>query len=688
MLRNVDRRLPLMAQASLYPRSLSRLPRPGCFRCSSPQTAGFSASAWRCESRSLKYLEKMRVAQEAWDLKAERIKNGAETGLWDLLESRGFIKDIAGNRDQVRELMRVKRIGAYVGIDPTAPSLHVGHLVPLMPIFWMYMHGYRAVTLLGGATAKIGDPSGRLKDRDSTGSDFAKNMASIHYQLKRMWTNVEAQARQYGFEQDWAWRRDLVNNNRWWNKQPMLEVLRRLGQHVRVGPMLSRDMVKRKMTEGDGLSFAELSYTLMQGWDFFELNRQLGVQMQIGGSDQFGNIVTGIDAVKTLRISENKATPDNKFPADLQNNPVGFTVPLLTNSDGEKIGKSSGGGNMWLDVFQTTAYDLYGYFVRQPDADVERLLKLLTFIPNDEIRLLMQQHETDPRERVAQHKLAFEVLTLVHGSEVARRAKIDHATLHGKDPNPIQFTHDPEVHATPTNIASSIQMQLPKSLVEQGNVARILYAAGLASSVSDGNRLAIQKAVYIGGRPGKARGAMNSGQLDFKPVSLWFPEETQQFIVEEKLLILRKGKHNVRIIELLSDEEYAASGQQYPGQPFTGKLRAVRNDMKALAEAQQSLAAETDQGKAQETLSGFEGELLALADRVSDLRKQLDWSKEHFNASKHNPSSSPKAVGIKMRRLEKQYAKLKESAELLKAQTGEGSSSEDTSSDSATNKDS
>lgn len=649
----------------------------------------------------------MRVAQEAWDLRAKRIESGTEMGLWDLLESRGFIKDIAGyvaprgaraqkkesgrrpvlttcllhgrTRDQIRELMRVKRIGAYVGIDPTAPSLHVGHLVPLMPIFWMYLYGYRAVTLLGGATAKIGDPSGRLKDRDQKRTDFAKNMASIHYQLKRIWVNVEAQARRYGYEKEWAWRRDLVNNNRWWNKQPMLEVLQRLGHHVRVGPMLSRDMVKRKMTEGDGLSFAELSYTLMQGWDFFEMNRQLGVQMQIGGSDQYGNIVAGIDAVKTLRQSENIASP-GKFQAGFMHNPVGFTVPLLTNSQGEKLGKSSGGGDLWLDVFQTSPYDLYGYFVRQPDEDVERLLKLLTFLPNEQIRDLVEEHETDRPKRIAQHKLAFEVLTLVHGIEVARRAETEHRVLHARDPSPVTFTHDPAVVVTATNAASSIQLQLPKSLIEQGNVARILYAAGLASSVSDGNRLAIQKAVYIGGRPGQTRGSMNTGQIDFKPVSLWFPEETQQFIVEDKLLILRKGKHNVRIIELLSDEDYAASGQQYPGQPNTGRLRAVREDMKALAEAQQSLIAdnETDAEMTRKALDGFDDELLSVAGKVSDLKKQLKWSEEHFNEAKHNPASAPKSLALKIFRLEKRYAKLAESTELLRSKLAKD---EDASSD-------
>jgi hypothetical protein len=148
------------------------------------------------------------------------------------------------------------------------------------------------------------------------------------------------------------------------------------------------------MTEGDGLSFAELTYTLMQGWDWWELNKQMGIQMQIGGSDQYGNIVTGIDAVKTVRESMVKAQP-GKWESSFEADPVGFTVPLLTNSAGEKIGKSSGGGNLWLDNFQTSPYDLYGYFVRQPDEDVERMLKLLTFIPEKDISLLMQEDEAE-----------------------------------------------------------------------------------------------------------------------------------------------------------------------------------------------------------------------------------------------------------------------------------------------------
>jgi tyrosyl-tRNA synthetase len=138
--------------------------------------------------------------------------------------------------------MRRKRIGAYVGVDPTASSLHVGHLLPLMPLFWMYIHGYKAFTLLGGSTVKIGDPTDRLTTRDALGkADLALNVTKMHYQMRKLWTNVEEQARRFGYQKEWAWRRGLVNNNAWWNATPLLEVLKRVGRSIRIGPLLSRD---------------------------------------------------------------------------------------------------------------------------------------------------------------------------------------------------------------------------------------------------------------------------------------------------------------------------------------------------------------------------------------------------------------------------------------------------------------
>ncbi|KAI6371090.1 hypothetical protein MCOR25_004025 [Pyricularia grisea] len=587
-------------------------------------------------TESTKIYAKKKAAATAWAERADRIQDGKEPCLWDIFEERGLVKDVAGSREAIRELMRLKRIGAYVGIDPTAASLHLGHLVPLMPLFWMYMNGYTSITLLGSATAKVGDPSGRLTDREKQHRDvFNKNMVSMHYQIKKLWTNVDAMARRYGYKEEWAWTRGQRNNNEWWNKQPLLEFLQLLGSNVRVGPMLSRDTVKRKLTEGDGLSFAELTYTLMQGWDWWTLYKQLGVQMQIGGSDQFGNIVQGIEVVKTVRPQQPIHGVDPSSPLE---EIVGFTTPLLTNSSGEKIGKSSGGGNLWLSNIKTSPYDLYGYFVRQPDEDMERMLKLFTFIPTKEISEILAKHETDKPKRVAQHRLAFEVIALVHGMDVAESTQVEHRAMHGKGSVSTLFTHDTAEQVL-LNSAPEAHKKLPKKLMDQGNIARILFAAGLAKSVSDGHRLATQQAVYIGGREGqnKEMGA----SLTFVPVKAWFPEDTKNYLINGNMLILRKGKHDIRIVEFISDEEYEALGETYPGQPGTGRVR----NMRELAKLRQSMA---------ESVDGVDPSAAPSDSKLQALRKQLEFFEENFNPNVHNPKSHPDKIRAKIQRLEQQ----------------------------------
>ncbi|KAL2165402.1 hypothetical protein VTH06DRAFT_700 [Thermothelomyces fergusii] len=546
---------------------------------------------------STSWLRKTEEAKQQWDKQAKEIKEGTRRNLWDILEERGYVKDTAGPREMIRELMRIKRIGAYVGVDPTASSLHVGHLVPLMPLFWMYMHGYTAYMLLGGSTVKIGDPTDRLKDRDPISSaDLAMNITKMHYQMKRLWSNVEHQARRYGYKKEWAWKRALVNNNTWWNSTPMLEVMKRAGAFMRIGPLLSRDTVKRKMTEGNGASFAEFSYPIMQGWDWWILYNKNRVQMQIGGSDQFGNIVTGIEVVKAIR--DHEPDPAKKMPNGPFDDPVGFTVPLLTDSSGAKFGKSAGNA-VWLDEYMTSTFDLYGYFVRQPDADVERLLKIFTFMPQEEIERIMAQQAEDPSKRVAQHALAYEVVTLAHGEDAAMNARMQHRMMYGKADETIQaattttktaegdgseYVAPAGVPLTP-NTAPRIDMKLPSSLILGKSIGRILYAAGLCGSAKEGHRLASQQGAYIGGMPGRKAGAgqaMNPAQLTWNPVKLWFPQETQKYLIDDKILILRRGKHNVRVIEVVSDEEYERSGLTYPGQPYKGRIRMMRECLAAL----------------------------------------------------------------------------------------------------------
>lgn len=346
------------------------------------------------------------------------------------------------------------------------------------------------------------------------------------------------------------------------------------------------------MQKGDGVSFAEFTYPLMQGWDWWTLFERHNVQMQIGGSDQYGNIITGIELVKTARANE--PDPARKLPCkDEFDDPVGFTVPLLTDSSGVKFGKSAGNA-VWLDQFMTTTFDLYGYFVRRPDADVERLLKLFTFLPMPEIQKIMQEQVQDQSKRVAQHRLAYEVVTLVHGEEAAKKAQEEHRMMYTSGgifiprttEEPGREYEEPGEGKKDINHAPRIDMILPESLIMGKSISRILYAAGLAKSASEGNRLAIAQAVYIGGMPGgRIQGRdmeMNPSQLTWNKVQLWFPQETQRYLIDGKLLILRKGKHNIRVIKMVSDEEYEKSGQTYPGQPYTGTARLLREHLKKL----------------------------------------------------------------------------------------------------------
>ncbi|KAG5985425.1 hypothetical protein E4U55_002346 [Claviceps digitariae] len=540
-----------------------------------------------CEPRqtrsiSTSYLNKVADGAERWKNRAERIQRGEERHVWDILEERGYIKDTAGTPERIKEILRVKRIGAYVGVDPTADSLHIGHLLPFMPLFWLWLHGHPAVTLLGGATARVGDPTGRLTDREPlSNAEISKNVTKIHFQLSKLWHNVVAMRERYGYEKDWAAKRHLLNNNMWLQGLPIYDFTKRLANHVRIGPLLSRDSVKRRMTDGEGMSVGEFMYPLFQGWDFWQMYCKLGIQMQIGGSDQYGNIVAGVEAVKLIRESEE--APYARLPTEWQHDPIGLTVPLLLDSAGAKFGKTAGNA-IWLDEFKTSAFDLYGYFMRRPDDEVEKLLKLFTFMPLPKIQELMTKHQENPSDRVAQHTLAFEVISLIHGTQKALQEAQQHQfRFGGKLPEIVKEPVESSGIVTHNNAPRS-DIQLPESIMKLGP-SKLLYAIGLASSASEGQRLVTQQGAYIAGQPGQSRGLV-PGNLAWTPIKMWFPEETSKFLIDEKLLIVRKGKHNVRIVELISDEEWKASGKIYPGEPYTGVVRRLTAQLKEEAKAE------------------------------------------------------------------------------------------------------
>lgn len=323
------------------------------------------------------------------------------------------------------------------------------------------------------------------------------------------------------------------------------------------------------------MSLGEFMYPLLQGWDFWHLYNKLGVQMQIGGSDQYGNIVAGCDALRTIRDSE--PAPHMKMATGWHHEPMGFTVPLLTDSAGVKFGKSTGNA-VWLDEFKTSPFELYGYFMRRSDDEIERLLKLFTFMPLSKIQTIMNDHVADPSKRIAQHHLAFEFVSMIHGSQRALQEAQQHKFRFGGELPHVRKEPSSESGVVTPNNRPRSDIQLPRSVM-QLSPAKILFATGLASSSSDAQRLVTQQGAYVAAQPGQSRGLV-PGNLSWTPIKMWFPEETSKFLIDDKLLILRKGKHNVRIVELISDEEWEKSGRIFPGQAYTGMVRRMKDQLR------------------------------------------------------------------------------------------------------------
>jgi len=367
--------------------------------------------------------------------------------------------------------------------------------------------------------------------------------------------------------------------------------------------------VKNKMQKGDGMSFAEFTYPLLQAWDWWHMYNTLGIRMQIGGSDQYGNITAGMDAVKY--IAEHHPSP--AVPKKTSDPPFGFTVPLLTTSSGAKFGKSAGNA-IWLDSELTSTFDLYGYFLRTSDADVGRYLKLFTFIPLEEIDKLVQEHMQSPSERKAQHRLARDFVELVHGREAAINAEKQHQLVfqsrstspekdeegekdEGDKASDLSGASALKLEQVNVNNRPKAQMKLPRSLIETKSIGKILFAAGLAESASEGHRLAAKQAVYIGGAPTKHKMPMDDGALSFARIKLWKPEETKTYLIDDNLLILRRGKHNIRVIEVVDDEEYEKSGLEYPGKNHDDHVKKIHEKEAAKTQGQEQLekAEEEDQ---------------------------------------------------------------------------------------------
>ncbi|WP_036464296.1 tyrosine--tRNA ligase [Mycoplasmopsis sturni] len=314
------------------------------------------------------------------------------------LKLRGIFKDISNYEKFVK---LPKEAGVYVGFDPTAQSLHLGNYIQIVNLLRFKKHGYKTIAILGGATGMIGDPS--FKD--------AERQLLDHETLLLNKNKIKQQLEKFGIQ--------VIDNYDFYKDMSIIDFLRNVGKLVNVSYMLSKDSVSKRIEKG--LSFTEFSYQLIQGWDFAWLYKQENVCIQFGGSDQWGNITTGLDMIGTLYGKEHKA--------------VAITANLLTDSSGNKFGKSTGGGSLWLDQDMTKPYQMYQFLLNQPDSEVEKLLKWLTFLSVEEIEAIIKQHKEHPQNKLAQKSLAFEVIKDIHSELDANNAILVSELLFNKNLN-------------------------------------------------------------------------------------------------------------------------------------------------------------------------------------------------------------------------------------------------------------
>ena len=319
------------------------------------------------------------------------------------LEWRGIIYQ-QSDEEGLNELLNKEKISLYCGTDPSADSLHIGHLVPFLTLRRFQQHGHRPIVLVGGATGLIGDPSGKSEERKLlTVETVQQNAEGIKNQLEAI------------FEFEGENGAIMVNNYDWTHSMDVITFLRDIGKHIGINYMLAKDTIANRLETG--ISFTEFSYTILQAMDFLHLYEQHNCRMQIGGSDQWGNITSGLELIRKIHPDESKA--------------FALTIPLITKADGTKFGKTAGGA-VWLDPERTTPYEFYQFWINTADADVVKYLKLFTFLSHEEIEQLEESVQAEPHLRKAQKALAEEMTRLIHGEEALQQAiKISEALFSG-----------------------------------------------------------------------------------------------------------------------------------------------------------------------------------------------------------------------------------------------------------------
>jgi tyrosyl-tRNA synthetase len=397
----------------------------------------------------------------------------------------------------LRELTSQKSVSLYCGVDPTGDSMHIGHLIPFMVLKRFQLAGHRPVILIGGATGTIGDPSGRQTERSLQSLEQVQaNVDALTAQLKKLFmTEGDNQIR-------------FVNNYDWTHQINVIEFLRDYGKNFSINAMLAKDVVASRLESG--ISFTEFSYQILQSLDFLHLYRHEDVQLQIGGSDQWGNITSGLDLIRKKEGPEAKA--------------FGLTIPLMLKADGTKFGKTAGGA-IWLDPNKTTPFEFYQFWANTDDRDVVKYLKYFTFLSKEEIEELARKVETEPHKREAQKALAEEMTRFVHGEELLEQAKRITAALFSGD------------------IKS-----LTADEIEQGFKEMPTFEAAKES------KNIVDWLVDLGIEPSKrqAREDINNGAISMngERVTDLTLEVTADHAIGGRFIIIRKGKKNYSLVKM------------------------------------------------------------------------------------------------------------------------------------------
>ena len=423
------------------------------------------------------------------------MKENKEVSMSNLLEELKYRDLVYQQTDEegIKKLLETESVSIYCGTDPTGDSLHVGHLLPFLTLKRFAKYGHKPVVLVGGGTGIIGDPSGRSEERQLQSLEtIAENAKKLENQLRNIFRGDE--------------NIEFVNNGDWLGKMSMIEFLRDYGKLINVNYMLAKDSVSSRLE--NGLSFTEFSYTLLQGIDYAYLNEHHGVKMQLGGSDQWGNITTGLEIMRKLR-------------GDVE--AYGFTIPLMLKSDGTKFGKSTGGA-VWLDPEKTTPYEFYQFWFNTADNDTISAIKKFTFLEKEEIEKLEESLAKEPHLRLAQKALAEELVKIVHGEAALESAlNITKALFSG---NIKELTLD-ELKVA---VKGMPKAQLPKDDI---NIVDFLVESGIVTSKR------------------QAREDVNNGAISIngdKVTDLAFTIDNSSRL-EDSFTVVRRGKKNYKLVE-------------------------------------------------------------------------------------------------------------------------------------------